>query len=135
MDFTFFPSVIDNEVAIIHNILDSWLYISCFYIDFRLLNLRPWQACQSRINYLGAAIYKLKMSSSILKGETAFMKQLQKWLAGKCKWNLCYRASRDGWDTQDFHGHCDNKGPTVVLVKANDCIFGGYTDKHWDSST
>ncbi|CAB4010913.1 basement membrane-specific heparan sulfate proteoglycan core -like [Paramuricea clavata] len=75
----------------------------------------------------------LKKSSSILKGEIAFMKQLQKWLGEKCKWNLCYRASRDGWSAQDFHKHCDNKGPTVVLVKASDCIFGGYTDQHWAS--
>ena len=76
---------------------------------------------------------KLKKSSSILKGEISFMKQLQKWLGEKCKWNLCYRASRNGWRAQDFHSHCDNKGPTVVLVKANDCIFGGYTDQHWTS--
>ena len=61
------------------------------------------------------------------------MKQLQKWLGEKCKWNLCYRASRDGWSAQDFHKHCDNKGPTVVLVKANNCIFGGYTDQNWES--
>ena len=75
----------------------------------------------------------LKSSSSILKGEIALMKQLQKWLGEKCKWNLCYRASRDGWNAQDFHRQCDNKGPTVVLVKANDCIFGGYTDQNWNS--
>ena len=61
------------------------------------------------------------------------MKQLQKWLGEKCKWNLCYRASRDGWRAPDFHRHCDSKGPTVVLVKANDFIFGGYTDQNWES--
>ena len=75
----------------------------------------------------------LKRSSSILNGEIGFMKQLVKWLGSKCKWNLCYRASRDGWSAPHFHRHCDNKGPTVVLVKANGCIFGGYTDQHWDS--
>ncbi|CAB4026162.1 tripartite motif-containing 2-like isoform X3 [Paramuricea clavata] len=80
-----------------------------------------------------SAMCNLKKSSSILKGEIAFVKQLQKWLGEKCKWNLCYRASRDGWRANDFHKHCDNKGPTVVLVKANDCIFGGYTDQNWDS--
>ena len=80
-----------------------------------------------------SAMYNLKKSSSIMKGETAFIKQLQKWLGEKCKWNICYRASRDGWSGQDFHKHCDNKGPTVVLVKANDYIFGGYTDQHWES--
>ena len=73
----------------------------------------------------------LKTSSSILKGKISFMKQLKKWLEEKCKWNLCYRASRDGWRSQDFHSRCDNKGPTIVLVKANDCIFGGYTDQNW----
>ena len=74
---------------------------------------------------------ELRIHSSILKDEIAFAKQLQKWLGEKCKWNLCYRASRDGWSAQDFHRHCDNKGPTVVLIKANNCIFGGYTDKNW----
>jgi hypothetical protein len=70
-------------------------------------------------------------SSSILKGEITFIKQLQQWLGDKCKWNLCYRASRDGWAGQDFHRHCDNKGPTVVLIKVNNYIFGGYNDQNW----
>ena len=78
-----------------------------------------------------AVLANLNTSSSILDGEIAFRKQLEKWLGEKCKWNLCYRASRDGWSAQDFHRHCDNKGPTVVLVKANNCIFGGYTDQNW----
>ena len=73
------------------------------------------------------------MSSNILKREIAFITKLLEWLGEKLKWNLCCKASRDGWSAQDFHRHCDNKGPTVVLVKANDCIFGGYTDQNWDS--
>ena len=74
---------------------------------------------------------ELKKSSNILKEEIAFMRQLQEWLGEKCKWNLCYKAYRDGWSAQDFHRRCDNKGPAVVLVKANDCVFGGYTDEDW----
>ena len=85
------------------------------------------------VGSVSAICNPIKESSSILKGEIAFIKQLQKWLERKCKWNLCYRASRDGWSAKDFHKHCDNKGPTVILVKANDCIFGGYTDQHWQS--
>ncbi|XP_028413817.1 protein PML-like [Dendronephthya gigantea] len=73
----------------------------------------------------------LRASSNILSGEISLTKQLQQWLGEKCKWNLCYRASKDGWSAQDFHRHCDNKGPTVVLVKANNFIFGGYTDQNW----
>ena len=76
-------------------------------------------------------ISNLAKSSSILKGEGACIKQLQHWLGDKCKWNLCYRASRDGWGAQDFHRFCDNKGPTVVLIKVNNYIFGGFTDQNW----
>ena len=103
-----------------------------------MILLKFWQALSTRLYYLGYGLTNvpvpgnLKKSSSILKGKITFIKQLQKWLGEKCKWNLCYRASRDGWSAQDFHRHCDNKGPTVVLVKVNDCIFGGYTDQHWD---
>ena len=74
---------------------------------------------------------KLKTCSSILKGKIDFIRQLQKWLGEKFDWNLCYRASRDGWSAHEFHRNCDNKGPTVVLVKVNNYIFGGYTDQNW----
>ena len=73
----------------------------------------------------------LAKASSILKGEKGFITQLQQWLGEKCKWNLCYRASRDGWSARNFHRNCDNKGPTVVLIKVNEFIFGGYTDQNW----
>ena len=69
--------------------------------------------------------------SSILKDERDFITQLQQWLGDKCKWNLCYRASRDGWSARNFHQNCDDKGPTVVLIKVNQFIFGGYTDQNW----
>ena len=46
---------------------------------------------------------------------------------------LAYRASRDGWDSSDFHVQCDHKGPTVTLVKSGNYIFGGYTETSWKS--
>ena len=45
---------------------------------------------------------------------------------------LLYRASRDGWAASNFHSCCDNKGPTVTVVKSGNYIFGGYTEQHWD---
>ena len=45
---------------------------------------------------------------------------------------LIYRASRDGWESIDFHAHCDNKGPTVTVVKSGNYIFGGYTELSWN---
>ena len=44
---------------------------------------------------------------------------------------LLYRASRDGWAASNFHSCCDNKGPTVTVIKSGNYIFGGYTEQEW----
>jgi hypothetical protein len=50
-----------------------------------------------------------------------------------CK--LLYRASSDGWLIADFHRMCDEKGPTVVIVKvSNGRLCGGYCSIGWKSS-
>ena len=74
----------------------------------------------------------LGRTSIIMEGNGQYVKQMEEWLNGKCKWNLCYRASRDGWKAKDFHRHCNSKGPTVTLVRVGDYIFGGYTDQNWE---
>ncbi|EXX54938.1 hypothetical protein GLOIN_2v1790198 [Rhizophagus irregularis DAOM 181602=DAOM 197198] len=33
------------------------------------------------------------------------------------KFNLISRASRDGFGIDKFHKHCDNKGPTFLIIK------------------
>ena len=48
--------------------------------------------------------------------------------------NLIYRGSRDGWSAKDnFHQLCDEKGPTLVLIKVKETgrICGGYTSRSW----
>jgi hypothetical protein len=48
------------------------------------------------------------------------------------KWNLIYRASRDGFEASQFHAKCDNKPNTLILIKStNGNIFGGYTEQSW----
>ena len=49
------------------------------------------------------------------------------------KWKLLFRASQDGFTAQAFHGRCDNKGPTVTIVKSGNNIFGGFTENSWHS--
>ena len=44
---------------------------------------------------------------------------------------LLYRASLNGWSADYFHGRCDNKGATVVVVKTGNYIFGGCTVRSW----
>jgi hypothetical protein len=48
-----------------------------------------------------------------------------------------YRATRDGFDSNDFHSKCDGKSNTLTILKAkeNKCIFGGFTTVSWDSSS
>ena len=47
---------------------------------------------------------------------------------------LLYRGSEHGWKYKHFHSHCDNRGPTISLlkIKDGDCI-GGYTNASWQS--
>ena len=56
----------------------------------------------------------------------------EKLKSGQSDFVLIYRASRDGWSSTDFHTHCDNKGPTVSVVKRGNYIFGGYTEQSWN---
>ena len=44
---------------------------------------------------------------------------------------LLYRGSRNGWAASAFHSCCDNKGPTVTVIKSGNYIFGGYTEQEW----
>ena len=51
------------------------------------------------------------------------------------KWKLQYRATRDGFSAQDFHNKCDGIENTFTVVKSEyGNIFGGFTEKAWDSS-
>ena len=57
--------------------------------------------------------------------------KLREWI-GDYKWNLLYRASEHGYSAESFHKCCDNKGPTLVIIKSpKGWIFGGYTTQSW----
>ncbi len=51
-------------------------------------------------------------------------------------WSLLYRASRDGFDSRDFHLKCDGHANTltIVRVKGKSYLFGGFTKATWDCS-
>ncbi|CAH3173711.1 unnamed protein product, partial [Porites lobata] len=50
---------------------------------------------------------------------------------GDTRWHLLYKATRDGWNPQNFHEKCDGKCPTLVFIKSDDNVFGGYAEKPW----
>ena len=59
-------------------------------------------------------------------------KYLREWVGNDCKWKLIYRASEHEYTAKSFHKYCDNKGPTLMVVKSSGgWIFGGYTTQSW----
>ncbi|PKY31019.1 hypothetical protein RhiirB3_448406 [Rhizophagus irregularis] len=52
-----------------------------------------------------------------------------------CKFDLLYRSSRDGNTAAAFHAKCDNKGPTIVVVKITNSeqIVGSHNPLFWNS--
>jgi hypothetical protein len=54
--------------------------------------------------------------------------------ASKIKWDRLYRGSEHGFTAATFHRICDNKGPTVVLIRAeNGRVAAGYSCVSWTS--
>ena len=57
---------------------------------------------------------------------------LREWLGNDYKWKLIYRASEHGYTAESFHECCDDKGPTLIIIKSSGgWIFGGYTTQSW----
>ena len=57
---------------------------------------------------------------------------LRVWLGYGYKWELIYRASEHGYTAESFHEYCDDKGPTLIIIKSIEgWILGGYTTQSW----
>ena len=74
------------------------------------------------------------LGSSLIVENEAHQSALKSWLPPNATCSLLYRASTNGSTPTDFHRCCDNKGPTLVLIKSGKYIFGGYTSQSWESS-
>jgi hypothetical protein len=48
------------------------------------------------------------------------------------RFNLIYRASKDGFEASSFHLKCDKQPNTLIIIKSeHGNIFGGYTEQDW----
>ncbi|XP_015751613.1 PREDICTED: fibropellin-1-like isoform X2 [Acropora digitifera] len=77
-------------------------------------------------------------NSTIIGDNQTYLVMLSRWLRpvaqSNGQWILCWRASLHGWAASTFHSLCDNKEPTVTIVKdTNNNTFGGYTSIPWRS--
>jgi len=64
-----------------------------------------------------------------------FFRTIQGWLGGPRHWDLRYRGTRDGFSATNFHSNCDNIGATVIIIRANGYLFGGYTPLSWNTTS
>ena len=79
--------------------------------------------------------YCLKNPSELLPGTQIVNQQydaiLREWL-GDYKWHLLYRASEHDYTAKSFHECCNDKWPTLIVIKSSGgWIFGGYTTELW----
>ena len=77
--------------------------------------------------------------SNILSSEPLnFTQQLEEWLPKTGMWSICWRATKDGWESDVFHSKCDDKIPTLTIVKVvknnKRYVFGGYAMESWAGS-
>ena len=76
--------------------------------------------------------------SKIINNDNIKQDSIIKWIKesinkNKIKFELIFQMSKDGSNSEDFHKLCDNKGPTLVLIKTTkNRIFGGFTPLNWN---
>ena len=62
-------------------------------------------------------------------------KKLHEWVAIRKRWQLVYKATRDGFGGTDFHRTCDGKGENLGVIKSsNGFLFGWWTPISWKST-
>ena len=104
--------------------------------DTELLNDLDAIHCEDSNIMVKISRFYLKSPSEFLP-DTQLVDQkydsyLRKWLGSDYKWKLLYRASEHDYTAKSFHEYCNDKGPTLVVIKSSrGWIFGGYTTQSW----
>ena len=87
--------------------------------------------------------YRLNVSNYFLKHPSHYLQNtrivgceyddiLSDWLGSESEWKLAFRASDHHYRAIYFHKYCDDKGPTLIVIKSSGgWIFGGYTTQSW----
>ncbi len=107
-----------------------------FYNEIELINDLNAIHCSYKNIRSKISTYSLKNSSEFLPNTQIVSKDyddsFKEWLENDYKWKLIYRASEHGYTAKSFHEYCDDKGPTLIVIKSSGgWIFGGYTTQSW----
>ena len=93
-----------------------------------------------KLNNFDKNMNELMKISLIIKNDNKKKDSIIKWIEEKInkkinKFELIFRMSENGTKSEDFHKYCDNKGPTLTLVKTTkNKIFGGFTPLNWNNN-
>ena len=150
-------SVLDYEVFSIDNYKD-YVYNVCKYPDIIWNYIKTKDISEESLRMIGNedeirndlnlihckdSDIRLKISHYYLKNPSELLPdtqlvdiqydtKLREWLGNDYKWKLIYRSSEHGYTASSFHECCDDKGPTLVIIKSSGgWIFGGYTTQSW----
>ena len=109
--------------------------IKRFVDDTELLNDLDAILCEDSNIRTKITQYYFKNPSEFLH-DTQLVNQkydsyLREWV-GDYRWKLLYRSSEHEYSAKSFHKYCDDKGPTLIVIKSSGgWIFGGYTTQSW----
>ena len=77
--------------------------------------------------------------SLIIKDDMDSIDLINNWIeeavnSKEIEFELIFKMSENGTKASDFHKYCDNKGPTLTLVKTTkNKLFGGFTPLNWNN--
>ena len=95
----------------------------CCKIDRKLLNsfLNEYTLNMSNrdVKLFLYPIYSSFLKESIIN-KKQYDRYLKDWLGNEYKWKLLYRASEHDYTGESFHEYCDDKGPTLVIIKSTE---------------
>jgi hypothetical protein len=104
--------------------------------SFDSITFGIWSSLRTRLTLPGSAPLQSGRFKPLPTIDSNIISTLPKIFSvfGEKKFQLIYRASRDGGDARTFHDRCDGHANTFSLIlSTNDCIFGGYTPVPWRS--
>ena len=155
-------SVLDYEVYTSYDSYKDYVFNSCKHPDIIWEYIETKDISEESLNQFDDDIellndldaihcddsdIRLKISQLCLKNPSEFLPntqivnqqyddKLREWVGNDYKWKLIYRASQNDYTVKSFHEYCDDKGPTLVIIKSSGgWIFGGYTTQSWSGES
>ena len=83
----------------------------------------------------------INLDSLIINNDINYKELIFNWIKEKTnkdiiKFEKIFTMSINGSSCKDFHNYCDNKGPTLTIVKTTKKkIFGGFTPLSWENKS